>query len=94
MASRASGYLLEQYCDFTSSMVLPDSKRLQIITKMCTQVDKKWACGHYSFFKINFCKELFKGCKGTSSVHDTVTSDEICSDCERRESLPEPYEAR
>jgi hypothetical protein len=61
---------------------------------MCTQVDKRWSCGHIGYFHIKFCDRLFKGCKGTSAVHEFVDVDEMCSDCERRDTLPEPLESK
>lgn len=61
---------------------------------MCTQVDKRWACGHTGYVRIKFCDKLFKGCKGTSAVHEIEEDKDKCGDCQRRESLPEPFEAR
>lgn len=57
---------------------------------MCTQVDKRWACGHIGYFRIDRCDELFKGCKGTRAQHDIVDEPSVCSDCLRRENLPKP----
>lgn len=61
---------------------------------MCTQVDKKWACGHIGYHRIRWCDRLFKGCKGTSSQHELVNDPEKCDDCHRRENLPKPFTAR
>lgn len=57
---------------------------------MCTQVDKKWACGHVGYFSVKLCDKLFKGCKGTSAKHDIIEEPGLCSDCQRRETLPKP----
>lgn len=51
---------------------------------MCTQVDKKWACGHIVFYRIIWCERQFKGCKGTSAHHDVVDEPDKCGDCKRR----------
>lgn len=61
---------------------------------MCTQVDKKWACGHVGYFRLKQCEFLFKGCKGTSAKHDIVLEAGLCSDCQRRETLPKEYVAK
>ncbi|RCI09981.1 hypothetical protein L249_8653 [Ophiocordyceps polyrhachis-furcata BCC 54312] len=58
---------------------------------MCTQVDKRWACGHIGFFHIKWCRKQFKGCKGPSAQHETVDDNEECSDCKRRFAVPQSY---
>ncbi|KFH41193.1 hypothetical protein ACRE_080990 [Hapsidospora chrysogenum ATCC 11550] len=57
---------------------------------MCTQVDKRWACGHVGYFQIKYCERLFKGCKGTTAHHEILEEPELCSDCLRRKTLPNP----
>ncbi|RDA86692.1 hypothetical protein CP532_5048 [Ophiocordyceps camponoti-leonardi (nom. inval.)] len=59
---------------------------------MCTQVDKRWACGHIGFFHIKWCRKQFKGCKGPSAQHETVDDNEECSDCKRRFAVPQSFE--
>ncbi|KAF4504896.1 hypothetical protein G6O67_008289 [Ophiocordyceps sinensis] len=55
---------------------------------MCTQVDKRWACGHVGYYSIKWCEQLFKGCKGTSAKHEIIEEMAVCSDCKRRFTLP------
>lgn len=57
---------------------------------MCIQVDKRWACGHIGYFRIDWCERLFKGCKGISAHHDIIDVAEECGDCKRRFTLPKP----
>lgn len=61
---------------------------------MCTQVDKRWACGHVGFYRIKWCEQIFKTCKGTTEKHDIIDEKEECSDCERRRTLPKPLVSR
>jgi len=56
---------------------------------MCVQVDTQWSCGHVGFYKVKFCDKLFKECKGTSVNHEVIHRKEVCSDCKRRETLPD-----
>ena len=52
---------------------------------MCTQVNIQWRCGHFSYFKIEQCGLLFKGCLGPGPIHDTLYTEGICTDCKYRE---------
>lgn len=61
---------------------------------MCTQVDKRWVCGHVGYFRIKRCDRLFKGCKGTTAKHEIIDVPEVCGDCERRQTLPKPRTAK
>ena len=58
---------------------------------MCTQVDKKWACGHIGYYAVDMCDQLFKGCKGTSAKHRVIEEPVVCGDCERLKALPKPH---
>lgn len=61
---------------------------------MCTQVDKRWTCGHIGYYTVKRCEWLFKGCKGTTAHHEIIEEPVRCGDCQRRETLPKPFVAR
>ncbi|PHH86050.1 hypothetical protein CDD83_10825 [Cordyceps sp. RAO-2017] len=71
-----------------------DSSRSRGNGSMCTQVDKRWACGHVGYFQIKWCERIFKGCKGTSAQHEIIDEPEECGDCKRRYTLPKPFTAK
>jgi hypothetical protein len=49
---------------------------------MCTQIDKKWDCGHYGFHNMLWCHQ--EGCRGPSPVHKVVRATGICGLCVER----------
>lgn len=61
---------------------------------MCTQVDKRWACGHIGYYRIKWCDQMFKDCKGTSAEHEVIDEAKVCGDCLRRQTLPKPHIAK
>lgn len=61
---------------------------------MCTQINKRWACGHTGFYTVKICENLFKSCKGTTAKHEIVDDPVKCGDCHRKETLPDPLVAK
>lgn len=83
-----------QLIDYTQAFQDQPPRTNSDSTDMCIQVDKRWTCGHIGYFKIIWCKMIFKTCKGTSATHEVIDVAEVCDDCERRITLPEPHVAK
>ncbi len=65
---------------------------------MCITVDNVFTCGHRSFQRLLWCKQLGFTCFGPQSRYNKEEKvDRICSHCEWREHLqanhPEYYKA-